>query len=261
MHRDSRSAASGAETSSFEGDWRRRFQERARKFDDDAAIAGWSRTGLDGRFRRFRELWQSPETAETWLDAGCGAGTYTRFLHVQGVHVVGLDYSVPSLARAHSRAPDGIGWCAGDIRQLPVRRQSLDGILCFGVMQSLRDPAPALNEMIKSLRPGGAIWVDGLNQWCLPSLARNAVRRLAGKPRHLRYDAPRDLRRHMERAGACGVHLEWIPLVPERLRVLRPLLESRAARRLFVLVPPLAAMLSHSFLLRGKRRSGVVDEA
>ena len=88
---------------SFEKLWRKRFENFAAQAEDDAGIAGWSPTGLDARLRKFKEIWYSNDqfsSKKKWLDAGCGAGTYSRFIVKQGGEVVGLDYSLPSLQKA-----------------------------------------------------------------------------------------------------------------------------------------------------------------
>src|SRR5207237_423577 len=54
-----------------------------------------------------------------YLDVGCGAGTYTRWLSDQGLQVVGLDYSQPTLKKARQRMSPGIPLCAGDATRLP----------------------------------------------------------------------------------------------------------------------------------------------
>ena len=70
---------------SFEKLWRKRFENFASNAEDDVGIAGWSATGLDARLRKFKEIWNNhPELKkDIWLDAGCGAGTYTRFIAEQ----------------------------------------------------------------------------------------------------------------------------------------------------------------------------------
>lgn len=237
----------------FETRWRHRFEERARRFDDEAAIAGWSRTGLDGRFRRFRSLWQPASRAGLWLDAGCGAGTYARYLHDCGCETVGMDYSVPSLVRARSMSGPGMAWFAADVRCMPVAPGALDGVLCFGVMQALSEPRAALGQLVSSVRPGGEIWVDGLNRWCVPTLLRESIRVLQGRRPHLRYDGPARLRNALVAAGADTVRIHWLPLAPGRWPSVQALLESGIAVRLFRRVPFLGCLLSHSFLLQGTR--------
>ena len=85
----------------FEKKWKERFEGYASNADDDAGIAGRSPTGLDDRLRQFINICGSNILKENfWLDAGCGAGTYSRFIASQGANVIGLDYSFPSLQKA-----------------------------------------------------------------------------------------------------------------------------------------------------------------
>ncbi len=235
----------------FEARWRERFTARGAQLDDDAGIAGWTPTGLSSRVRQFQRLWQqAPGQAGRWLDIGCGAGTYTRMLHQQGYAVAGLDYSAPSLHKAQARSPQGIPWLAADIHRLPLADNTADGILCFGVMQALADPAPALAELRRVLKPGGELWVDALNARCLPTALREQRRRRAGRPPHLRYDDPQALRALAQASGLQTVALHWLPLAPGRLSALQPLLEAGISRAALSALAPLGGALSHSFILR-----------
>lgn len=238
---------------SFEGRWRRRFEERARQFDDEAAVAGWSSTGLDGRFRRFRRIWKVGNPPGLWLDAGCGAGTYTRYLQHCGCETVGMDYSVPSLARARAMSECRVDWFAADVRRIPVRPGSLDGVLCFGVMQALTEPGTAIRQLMNSVRPGGQVWVDGLNRWCLPTMVRESVRVVRRRRPHLRYDGPTRLRNELLKAGAGSVRIHWLPLAPGRWPRMQSILESPGTLRLFRILPVIGLLLSHSFLLEATR--------
>ncbi|WP_290633149.1 class I SAM-dependent methyltransferase [Aquisalimonas sp.] len=239
----------------FEQRWRQRFSERGARLDDDAGIAGWTPTGLQARVRQFRALWEAQQREPgLWLDIGCGAGTYTRLLHAHGHEPVGLDYALPSLKKAAQRGGgSALGWASADIRRLPLRDGQADGILCFGVMQALSDPTPALTELFRVLRPGGELWVDALNARCAPTILSEWRRRRRRQPAHLRYDHPQAFRRAAQAAGLEITALEWLPIVPGSLQPLAGLVESRPARMLMRAAPPLGSTLSHSFILRAKR--------
>jgi ubiquinone/menaquinone biosynthesis C-methylase UbiE len=113
----------------FEHEWRERFEEFASLSDDDAGIAGWTTTGLDARLRRFSALLRGPAQGSEWLDAGCGAGTYTRLLASRGARVVGLDYSWPTLTKARARDDGTARYVAADVRRLPFADASFDGVV------------------------------------------------------------------------------------------------------------------------------------
>ena len=224
--------------------------------DDDAGIAGWTTSGLATRFRAFRRAWQQPPRPGTWLDIGCGAGTYTRFLVDEGLDVVGVDYSLPSLQKARERSDSRPHWVAGDVTRIPVRDESFAGILCFGVLQALSDARPALASMARVLEPDGLLWVDALNGRCLPSRIDIHRRMKAGRPLHLRYDDANALRAGLTEAGFDVVDMQWLPIIPARLAMLQPLVEHRIVRSLLPWISPLAEAVSHSILVVARRRHG-----
>ncbi|HKO87456.1 MAG TPA: class I SAM-dependent methyltransferase [Burkholderiales bacterium] len=239
----------------FEKRWRRRFEEYALRFDDDAGIAGWSPSGLDARLRHFAQAWSGAISNAQWLDVGCGAGSYTRYLMASGVKVLGLDYSYPSLKKARGRkGGEGATWAVGDATRLPVASKSFDGALCFGVLQALSRPDDALRELHDCLKDGGELWVDALNAYCLPTLIQRLRARMRGLPMHLRYDSPWQLARSMRNTGLSEVKLHWVPIVPMRLAKFQPLFESAPLRVLIKFIPFLGALISHAFVLSGRRR-------
>lgn len=238
----------------FENAWRRRFEEFATLRDDDAGIAGWSSSGLAVRFRHFMRVWECAEHGNTWLDAGCGAGTYARYLASKGADVVGLDYCLPAVVKAKERDTWNCCWGVADVTRLPLKTASFDGVLCFGVMQALADSATAVSELVAQVRPGGEVWVDVLNGVCVANALERVSRWLRGKTMHLRYESPRRMKRLMEDAGLVNVQIHWIPIMPARLRALQPLVESRLLDILLRYVPGIGLLVSHSCMLIGKKR-------
>lgn len=45
----------------------------------------------------------------------------------------------------------------GDVHQLPVRTESVDGILCVEVLEHVTDPRIAVQELYRVLKPGGVL--------------------------------------------------------------------------------------------------------
>lgn len=249
----------GAAVEDFEARWRERFRRFAEEHDDEAGIAGWSASGLETRFRLFRHLWRPVPPGGTWVDAGCGAGTYARFLAANDQHVVGADYSLPTLRKAQLRPGAVAGWCVADVRALPVRSGAVDGVLCFGVTQALSDPERAVSELLRVVRTGGWVWIDALNRHCLVHAVAGLGRRLTRRPSRLHYESPFALRRRLHAMGVTDLELHWLPMLPRRLGALQPLFESATLRALFRRLPVLGALLCHSFILVG-RRGGAPSE-
>jgi len=238
----------------FQARWKSDFEHRATSFDDDAGIAGWTTSGLLTRFRSFCRVWVGAPPNALWLDVGCGAGTYTRFLAEEGLSVVGIDYSLPTLVKARARSALGISWVTGDATRLPIREGSIDGALCFGVLQAVAATEPVLQAIARAMKPAGTLWIDALNARCIPNSIEIHRRHLAGKPLHLRYETANTLRAALGESGFEAIMLHWVPILPPRLQRLQPLSESRPVRWLLRCIPALAARVSHSMLVEARRR-------
>ena len=248
------SSSPAVEQNDFEKRWQKRFSGFAEQHEDDASIAGWTTTGLEARLRQFRRSFPAAIAGSRWLDAGCGAGSYSRYLASLGASVIGVDYSFPTVKKAKTRSGEGISYCVADATALPLRPDSFDGALSLGVTQALSTSEPLLRALVRSVRPGGQIWVDGLNAWCLAHVLSQLRRRLRGKPRHLRYETPGAVRRILREQGVANIRVIWLPIVPARLHRLQRLIETRPLRILLQLVWPLGALLSHSFIVCGTKR-------
>ena len=239
----------GCRTRSFELNWRARFERFGQSYQDDARISGWSEHGLATRVRHFQRAWSQPPAGGAWLDAGCGAGTYSRLLAGEDLRVVGLDYSLPSLRKARVHGPAGIAWLAGDSTRLPLHDGVFDGALCFGVAQSLEAPQPLISELGRVLRPGGELWIDGLNRWCAATLLHLYAER---RPHPLRYDSRRRMARILRKAGFRIVRVIWLPIFPDTLQWLEHQVDSPLGRVVFRL-GPLASLVSHGLMIHARK--------
>lgn len=64
------------------------------------------------------------------VDLGCGPGHISRYLHEQGVSVVGVDLS-PEMIRVAGELTPGIDFRVGDMRRLDFADDSLAGVVAF----------------------------------------------------------------------------------------------------------------------------------
>ncbi len=266
MHDQRRSSKSRADRDdsdhgAFEARWRARFVEFAEDHEDDAGIAGWSATGLEARLRRFAGLWRCSDRDGRWLDAGCGAGTYVRLLSTHGLTVIGIDYSLPTVRKARMRGEGSGLYAVADVRRLPFRAGTFDGVLCFGVMQALTDSASALVELGNKVRPGGELWVDALNRWCVVNALDLLRRRLRGRAIHLRYESPGNMKRSLRAQGFEAVQVHWMPILPARWQRWQRWLERPLAQRMLAVLPLCGRLLCHAFIVRAVRPCHSVDTA
>jgi ubiquinone/menaquinone biosynthesis C-methylase UbiE len=128
------------------------------EFDDWAA---------DGRDRGMAERhWHTArhalarmpvETGDAVLDLGCGSGYAARALRERGAgRAYGLDGAPEMVHNARSYTDDpGVGFLVGEFEHLPFATDSLDHAFSMEAFYYAGDPAAALAELRRVLRPGG----------------------------------------------------------------------------------------------------------
>jgi SAM-dependent methyltransferase len=92
-------------------------------------------------------------------DLGCGTGQIARTLAPFVKRVVGVDSSAAMLDAARALSGSGIEFREGQLEQLPVADGELDVALMFLVLHYVVDPAKALREAARVLKPGGRLLV------------------------------------------------------------------------------------------------------
>ena len=117
--------------------------------------------------RRLISAWQLPiewldiPAGGTALDVGSGPGNVTaslaRAAGPDGL-ALGVDISEPMLQRAvRNEAGPQVGFIKADAQRLPLRDDTVDAVVSTAVLQLVPDPAAALSEMARVLRPGGRL--------------------------------------------------------------------------------------------------------
>jgi SAM-dependent methyltransferase len=99
------------------------------------------------------------------LEVGCGLGRDTEVMAHQvtpGGHAIGLDLSEELISQAAARtAPLGLPlrFEAGSVLALPFEDASFDAVRIERTLQHLPEPAAAMAEVARVLRPGGRLAV------------------------------------------------------------------------------------------------------
>jgi arsenite methyltransferase len=170
---------------------------------------------------------------ERILDVGSGPGFYvTELLEEVGPKgsIVAVDTSPDMLAIARRRCTghDNVTFHEGNASSIPVEDAGFDGALCIQVMEYVTDPAGALAEIHRALRPGGraVIWdIDWATVWWHSSDPDRMRRVLAAWDEHLAHPSlPRTLAARMRAAGfedvrAQGHSFATIEFDPEAFAV------------------------------------------
>jgi len=112
------------------------------------------------------------------LDAGCGPGLWTRFLHDRGHEALGIDLSDQFIAHARARNPH-LEFLHGSFERVPLPDASLGGILAwYSLIHTPPEELPAiLAEFARALAPGGSILIgffDGVPREPFPHAVTTA---------------------------------------------------------------------------------------
>lgn len=243
--------------SAFEQQWKGRFEKFATRHAADHLVSGWSETGLRRRVATFERLLERgviPGGARV-LDLGCAAGTYVRLLAKRGHAAVGVDYSLPSLARAAAADPArSSSYVAGEAYALPFAGGTFQAVLCIGVFQALADPERALGEIARVLSPGGIAIVEALNPNTPMAATRRLAARVRGESTRVRYTAPGAVETAMKARGLTPLDRVGIVIPPRSLRGLASRIEMSGIAATLGAAPGLRAVTAHAFWIIGARR-------
>jgi len=98
------------------------------------------------------------------LEVASGTGHLAAEVLARGASIVGIDVAANMIALARQRVP-GATFLEGDAEALPFEDEQFDSVLCcFGLLH-FAQPAQALREMARVLRPGGTV---SFTVWCPP---------------------------------------------------------------------------------------------
>lgn len=94
------------------------------------------------------------------LDAGCGNGWSSYFLSRRGFKIVGVDLN----AKAFDPATDEmLRFEEASVTELPFDDAAFDAVAAHQMLEHVPDPKRALDEMLRVLKPQGAICIVGPN--------------------------------------------------------------------------------------------------
>lgn len=143
------------------------------------------------------------------LDVGCGTGALLRLLGHQHprVSLAGIDPSHAMLAIARARLPANVGLMQGSAEQLPLADATFDIVVTNSAFHYFADPAAAVRNMKRVLRPGGKLVIT---DWCDDFLVCRLCDRWLRlvNPVHTRIYTSAECRGFLESAGLAPVEIE-----------------------------------------------------
>lgn len=150
-------------------DWEQRYRKRSFK----------ARQAVLAECLEARDM-----AGDSWVDAGCGTGTLSRWLAERGCRVLGVD-AAPEMVETASLFAQGdkfvdLGFERVEtIAHLPLLSNSRDGVLCSSVLEYVSDVDACLKEFARVLRPGGLLLVSVPNRYSIVRLTQTACYRMS----------------------------------------------------------------------------------
>lgn len=101
------------------------------------------------------------------LDAGCGTGSITasmlKYVGEDG-KMVGIDINAEALEVAREKYPfSGLQFTEGNLYNLPFEDNTFDFVFSHGVLIHCKDPSVILKELLRVLKPDGAIGISAVD--------------------------------------------------------------------------------------------------
>jgi len=131
----------------------------------------WREYCESNSFRRYRLArhhslvidFLKPRRGDAILEAGCGYGRITETLVTNEAEVVGIDISESMIAYCLKRFTTNFKGLVVDITYTPFNDAAFDKVLCNGVLMHVEDPEGVVKELVRVLKPGGLLLIDGNN--------------------------------------------------------------------------------------------------
>jgi glycosyltransferase involved in cell wall biosynthesis/2-polyprenyl-3-methyl-5-hydroxy-6-metoxy-1,4-benzoquinol methylase len=135
------------------------FGDEWTTFDQQSLSASELRESFEAYFRIFP--WNALRPDAVGFDAGCGSGRWARLVapRVGRLHCVDASAEVLSVARRVLAEKENCSFHHASVGTLPFADATMDFGYSLGVLHHVPDPAAALRECVRVLRPGAPLLV------------------------------------------------------------------------------------------------------
>ncbi|WP_034284632.1 class I SAM-dependent methyltransferase [Schaalia suimastitidis] len=115
--------------------------------------------GMDHVWLRALRNAVAPDIGEKILDLAAGTGSSSAALAASGAHVVACDLSAGMIEVGRRRHPE-LEFVQGNAMDLDFEDDTFDAVTISYGLRNIPDPALALHEMLRVVRPGGRLVVS-----------------------------------------------------------------------------------------------------
>jgi len=175
------------------------------------------------KFNRLLKRVKSKFRGASLLDLCCGSGMFSEFYAGEAARVVGIDYSVDCVKRAHIRKKRygfPANFIAGDGQKLPFADKSFDWVTVHDGLHHLPDPQQAVLEMCRVARKGVSIIEPAKCLITRVSIAFGVSTEYEGEDHVYRFTAS-ELKAWLKRGGFSNPiidrYIMFYPHIPGRL--------------------------------------------
>lgn len=185
-------------------------------WDDSVKWLRTLRSMVPARLRYFDKHIKDWPGAKT-LDLGCGGGFMAEALAKRGAVVTGIDPAVAAInaAQNHARIESlEVSYLTGVGEDLPFEDDHFDVVVCVDVLEHVSNLDATLDEVARTLRPGGIFVFDTLNRNGLAKFAAITVaERLTGLLPKGTHDPslfikPGEIKHALLQRGLCDVEFQ-----------------------------------------------------
>jgi ubiquinone/menaquinone biosynthesis C-methylase UbiE len=141
-------------------DWQAWFQQAVEEGGDSPAASHYDSLRSFRVRQRMILDWIGDVHGKTILDVGPGAGHFSQPL-TRHNQVIGLDF-VPTML--HYAANKGMLPVQANGMQLPFESESMDIVICVGVLQHIDDTESFIKELLRVRKPDGQVYLETLNR-------------------------------------------------------------------------------------------------
>ncbi len=154
------------------------------------------------------------EDKENILDCGCGTGRFGIYFSKKGHHVIGLDSSKNMLKICKSKSKGKMKLLLGDIENMEIKDNSIDGIVSINVLTHFKNKDKILKEFFRVSKDNGLIVFNRVSK---PHQILSKIRELLGWSFDNYPETLEEIKKNLKENNIIFIEKIDFGLIPRRL--------------------------------------------